>query len=108
MSDSKFGYLLEAEGQIDPSDIVAEVARGFNVSFAQVIGDDRRQNIVRARKTAMAVIRELTDMSYPAIGEMFGKDHSTVMHHVETARSDPRRARAVQLVIERLTQQEAS
>lgn len=103
MTDARFGYLLEAEGQMDPSDIVAEVARGFNVTFAEVIGDDRRRHIVRARKTAMAVIREMTDLSFPAIGELFGKDHTTVMHHCESVKADPRRARAVALVIEQLT-----
>ena len=108
MSDSKFGYLLEAEGQIDPSDIVAEVARGFNVYFADVIGDDRRQHIIRARKLAMAAVRELTDLSLPEIGRLFGKDHTTVMHHVESVKSDLRRSQSLALVIERLTQEEAS
>jgi chromosomal replication initiator protein len=31
----------------------------------------------------MYVVRELTDMSYPAIGRVFGdRDHTTVMHAV--------------------------
>jgi chromosomal replication initiator protein len=97
------GYLLADDGQTDVADIVAEVARGFNVTFGDIIGDSRRYHIVKARKTAMAVIRELTDLSYPAIGELFGKDHTTVMHHVASVKADPQRARAVALVVQELT-----
>ncbi|MFR2018464.1 MAG: helix-turn-helix domain-containing protein [Eubacterium sp.] len=36
-----------------------------------------------ARKMCFYIIREVTDMSFKAIGEKFGKDHSTVMYNVE-------------------------
>ena len=101
MSDSKFGYLLEAEGQIDPSDIVAEVARGFNVTVKDILGKSHMQHVVRARKTAIAAVREMTELSYPAMGRLFKRHHTTVIHHVTTARDDPRVMRALALVIAR-------
>lgn len=97
------GYLLEQDERIDPLAIINEVARGLKVSPADVVGDERIPKIVMARSTAMAVMRELTDLSYPAIGELFGRHHTTVMHHVESVKADPRRSRAVALVIEQLT-----
>jgi chromosomal replication initiator protein len=44
--------------------------------------------LVNARQIAMYVIRELTDLSYPAIAREFGgRDHTTVIHAVEKIRN---------------------
>jgi len=49
-----------------------------------VRGRSRQRPIVGARQTAMYVVRELTDLSYPAIARLFGgRDHTTVIHAVE-------------------------
>ena len=37
-----------------------------------------------ARKVAMYITREITDLSYKSIGEAFGKDHTTVLYGVQT------------------------
>ena len=94
---------MHQEGYIRPAEIVAEVARAFGLDVEDVIGDSREQHIVRARKIAMAAMRELTDLSLPAIGREFCRDHTTVMHHLDSVKKDPRRQRAVALVIEQLT-----
>ena len=36
-----------------------------------------------ARQVAMYIARETTNLSYKAIGESFGKDHTTVLHNVK-------------------------
>jgi chromosomal replication initiator protein len=49
----------------------------------EITGKSRRRPLVTARQVAMYVIRELTDLSYPAIAREFGgRDHTTVMHAV--------------------------
>ena len=40
----------------------------------------RTQHLALCRQVAMYLCRELTDYSFPAIGERFGRDHSTVIH----------------------------
>ena len=35
-----------------------------------------------ARQVAMYIARETTDLSFKAIGECFGKDHTTVLYNV--------------------------
>jgi len=37
-------------------------------------------HLALCRQVAMYLCRELTDCSFPAIGERFGSDHSTVIH----------------------------
>ena len=41
----------------------------------------RIRNVARPRQVAMALAKELTQMSLPEIGEAFGgRDHTTVLH----------------------------
>jgi len=63
--------------------IVEEVARIFDVNAEDIYTNRRAQPISRARQAAMYCIREITSMSYEAIGEKFGKDHTTVMYAVQ-------------------------
>lgn len=74
--------------EISPASIIATTADSFGVSTEDLKGSSRKRPIVVARQVAMYVIRELTDLSYPAIGKTFGdKDHTTVMHSVEKVES---------------------
>ena len=45
----------------------------------------RNRNIARPRQVAMALAKDLTQMSLPEIGEAFGnRDHTTVLHACRT------------------------
>ena len=69
---------------ITPPMILKESARYFDFSIDELTGASRRRPLVNARQVAMYVMRELTDMSYPAIAREFGgRDHTTVIHSVE-------------------------
>ena len=45
---------------------------------------NRKREIVLARQTAMLLIRKQTPLSLKSIGELFGKDHTTVIHSIQT------------------------
>jgi len=69
---------------ITPPMILEASARYFDFPIEDLIGASRRRPLVSARQVAMYVMRELTDMSYPAIAREFGgRDHTTVIHSVE-------------------------
>ena len=62
-------------------DLVAEY---YGVSVKDLIGKKRARNIARPRQMAMALVRELTQDSFPEIGQVFGgRDHTTVIHACE-------------------------
>ena len=61
--------------------IIAEVARTYNISEAEIVSNRKTASLVLARQVAMYIARETTDLSYKAIGEYFGRDHSTVLHN---------------------------
>jgi chromosomal replication initiator protein len=45
----------------------------------------RDRGVARPRQVAMYLARELTPMSLPCIGRLFGKrDHTTVIHAIKT------------------------
>ena len=70
--------------EITLSSILATTATIFGFTVEDLKGVSRKRPLVVARQVAMYVVRELTDLSYPAIGKAFGdKDHTTVMHSVE-------------------------
>ena len=56
-------------------------AQYYNVKLSELLGKSRKRSIVRPRQMAMYLSKELTDKSYPEIGELFGgRDHTTVLH----------------------------
>ena len=69
------------EMPINPALIMSEVANYFGVSVDDLCAGSRTHVLVTARQIAMYLCRELTDLSLPKIGALFGgRDHTTVMH----------------------------
>lgn len=74
----------DGEANITPKLILDQTAKYFNCSIFALQDTSRKKPIVTARQIAMYVFRELTDLSFPAIGKEFGgRDHTTVMHAVD-------------------------
>ncbi|MBP3369220.1 MAG: chromosomal replication initiator protein DnaA, partial [Clostridia bacterium] len=44
-----------------------------------LLGPKRNKDIAFARHVCIYLIKEITEMSYPGIGKMFNRDHTTVM-----------------------------
>ena len=63
------------------STIMAMTAAYFSLTIDDLCGTSRSRVLVNARQIAMYLCRELTDLSLPKIGSIFGdRDHTTVMH----------------------------
>lgn len=72
--------------QVEPikiEKIISEVAKTYNISEEDILSSKRTANLVIARQVAMYIARKTTDLSLKAIGETFGRDHTTVLHNVE-------------------------
>ena len=62
--------------------IIKVVADHYNVKQDELFNKKRTQNIAFPRQVAMYLCRELADLSYPRIGELFGgRDHTTVIQN---------------------------
>ena len=58
------------------------VARWFDVSVKAILGNSRLTSIARARHVAMYLLYKHTQMSYPEVGKLFDRDHTSVLHAV--------------------------
>ncbi len=69
---------------ITPEVILRHTSELYGFTVMDLIGPSRRRPLVTARQIAMYVFRDLTDLSFPAIGREFGdRDHTTVIHAVD-------------------------
>jgi chromosomal replication initiator protein len=67
--------------QITSATIMAQTADYFDLTMEDLCGASRSRVLVTARQIAMYLCRELTELSLPKIGQLFGgRDHTTVMH----------------------------
>ena len=72
---------LDEDNVIAPADIIDATASYFKLSSDELYGSSRSQQIASARQIAMYLCRELTSLSLPKIGQLFGgRDHTTVMY----------------------------
>lgn len=69
---------------LPPKAIRAHVATYYNVRLDWMCSKRRWEAVARPRMVAMFLMRRLTAMSFPDIGRMFDRDHSTVIHAVRT------------------------
>jgi chromosomal replication initiator protein len=71
--------------QVSVENIQKTVAEFYKIKVADLHSKKRSRNIARPRQMAMALAKELTEMSLPEIGDAFGnRDHTTVLHACRT------------------------
>jgi len=75
-------YLFkDANTSIDVEGIKKIVCEYYGISTRDIESKKRSRDIAYPRQIAVFLSRELTDLSFPSIGEYFGgRDHTTMMH----------------------------
>ena len=64
-------------------EIQQRVSAAFGISRAELVGSTRAATPLSARQVAIYLTRELTDLSLPQIGRLYGgRDHSTVLNSI--------------------------
>jgi len=98
--------LIQADGgpEITGATIMAATAEYFGLTMEDLCGSSRSRVLVTARQIAMYLCRELTDLSLPKIGQMFGgRDHTTVIHADRKIRAQMPERRATYNQVAELT-----
>ena len=79
--DALRDQLASQAKMITIENIKKTVAQHYNIRVSDLNSPRRTRSIARPRQIAMALSKDLTNHSYPEIGENFGgRDHTTVMH----------------------------
>ncbi len=79
------------------------VADYYNISLEELVSKKRSRGISYPRQIAMYLIRDVTDMSLPKIGNDFGgRDHTTVLHAVDKIQTELKTDNDLKKIVEEL------
>lgn len=79
---------IRLEQLVDNPDLLAEyiisgVGRVAGLDDDQITGPSKKTNVVLPRQVVMYLLREHTSLSFPEIGRILGRDHSTIVYGVD-------------------------
>ena len=82
MAEKAINDIVLQKEKIISADYIQEiVSKYFNIDKKDLISQKKSNDIVYPRQIAMYLCRAVGQMSFPKIGDEFGKrDHTTVMH----------------------------
>ena len=94
-------FKQQSEKVISADFIKETVAKYFNVNKDDLASDKRSNDITFPRQIAMYLCREIANLSFPKIGDEFGKrDHSTVMHAYKKIEKEIKDKNNTRLIVE--------
>ena len=74
-------FSTQTRKEITPQHIMQTVADYYSITVNDLVCHSRRREITVPRQIAMYLTREMTNLSLPQIGQVFGnRDHTTVLH----------------------------
>jgi chromosomal replication initiation ATPase DnaA len=62
-------------------EILEEVTKNYSCTVQQLRSPQRASHLVKARRRVSRKLRQ-QGMSYPQIGRVLNKDHTTIIHHL--------------------------
>lgn len=69
--------------RVSDGQILKAVAEFFNISVEDLVSHNRRKEVVAPRQIAIYLLRDISELSYPYIGDKMGRDHTTAIHSFE-------------------------
>lgn len=97
------GMVAETSRMLTVERIQKVVADHFRLSVSDLKSKRRTKDVSLPRQIAMALSRELTESSLPAIGEAFGgRDHATVIYACQKVAKDRKEGTSVGQLVEKL------
>jgi len=76
--------ILPEEQETTPNQIIRFIAQHYGIRVSDIKGRNNRRSIALPRQVSIYLIRTLLELSFPEIGRLFSKHHSTAMYAVET------------------------
>ena len=99
--------IIDSEKAYAPEYIIGKVADFYDISPEEVIGKGKTKDVANARQISTYLIRKLTGQTLEQIGEVMGRDHTTVLHSIrkveENLQNDPKLVDAVHDITANIT-----
>ena len=76
--------MFKAEGNAlpTPSLIISQVCKFYSVDESAIRGSQKNKGVAEPRQISMYLVRKLTNLSLPEIGQEFARDHTTVLYAI--------------------------
>ena len=68
------------EIKITPEKIISKIAEKYSIHENDIYSQKRTSNIAQARHICIYLMKKLLDASYPSMGRLLKRDHTTIMH----------------------------
>lgn len=94
-------YIDEKQVPVIPTEqaVLQAVCQRFGLTTQDILGDQRSREVLMARQIAMYLLREKAQLPLQQIGQMFGKNHSTVLHAYNRVRSSLHKDKEITSII---------
>ena len=95
--------IVENQKKITVDLIQRKVAEYFEIRPSEMTAKRRSKSVAYPRHIAMYLSREMTDLSFPDLGEHFGgRDHTTVLHAYEKIKKDLKKDQKTKTLLDKL------
>ena len=95
---------IQDDETIDATKIVEIVCKFYGVKKEELLARKRTKNIAEARQIAMYLITEYLNIPLESVGNIFGKDHSTVIYAKNKVAEDIKKSKKLEIQINDLKQ----
>ena len=86
--------------------IMQTVSDYYSVTLNEMVGPTRKREITIPRQVAIYLTREMTGMSFPQIGTVFGgRDHTTIMHSWKVMESNMKSDPGMKSLVDKVKRQ---
>ncbi len=80
--------------------VMQTVSDYYSVTIGELVGPTRKREITIPRQLAIYLTREMTGMSLPQIGEVFGgRDHTTILHNCKVMENSMKKDSAMKNLV---------
>ena len=93
-----------SEESIDATKIIDIVCKFYNVKKEELLARKRTKAIAEARQIAMYLITEFLNIPLESVGNIFGKDHATVIYAKNKIADDIKKSKKLEVQINDLKQ----
>lgn len=92
------------EETIDATKIIEIVCKFYGVKKEEILARKRTKQIAEARQIAMYLITEFINIPLESVGNIFGKDHATVIYAKNKVQDDIKKSKKLEVQINDLKQ----
>ncbi len=79
---------MRNDAELDASVILDSVCKFYNIKKEELLARKRTKEVALARQVAMYLITDLLSIPLAAVGDIFGKDHATVIYAKSKVQED--------------------